>query len=226
MPFFTAALICICSCDKPRNDMYDYSVQPEIPMYDQLLLKGEVKTVTEIYVSDFGTSTEAFTFDETGKLIFYAYNGEELGSFADLRSILFPWICGTYANFVFPNDWTKYDNRIETKTFTVTENGIVTHEIEKKIEYEWDRSSGRFTKVRCYIDNEPVSLAGIEDGYNIEEYLYYSNGLPHHDFNFAEELCLLTELSYDGFDDKGNPLVVEVSTPNGDFTITRKIEYY
>ena len=215
--------ICLWSCD---DSMTDYDVQPDIPMYKQLLLKGNVQTVTETIESEFGTSTESYTFDKSGKLIYHSWNGEEWKPTADTRSMLFPWICGTYAYFVFPDDWTKYDNRTETRTFSITENGEVTRNVEKKIEYEWDRSTGRFTKVRCYKNNELVALAGIENGYNIEEYLYYSNGLPHYDFNFAEELCLITELTYDNFDEYSNPLVINISTPNGDVTITRQIEYF
>ena len=219
-----AAIVCFCACEK--NDKSDYDVQPDIPMYDQLLLKGNVKTVNNNIASEFGTSTESIIFDQTGKLTYYALDGEEQGSSADLRCSMFPPISGTYANFVFPNDWTICNNMTITHTSTTTENGNVTHEVEKKIEYEWDRGNGRFTKVRCYINNEPAQLAGIENGYDIEEYLYYSNGLPHYDFTFDGNPHLITELSYDNFDENGNPLVINISIPNGDLTITRQIEYY
>lgn len=217
-----ATLVCFCACEKT-----DHDVQPDIPMYDQLLLKGNVKTIHETIASEFSTHTESYTFDKSGKLVSYSWDGEELELYADLRCIMFPCIAGNYADFVFPEDWAKYDNRTETRTVSVTENGVVTHEVEKEIEYEWDRSSGRFTKVRCYVNNDPVSLAGIENGYNIEEYLYYSNGLPHFGFTFADEAPeLYTELAYDEFDENGNPLFISISTPNGDITITRQIEYY
>lgn len=220
-------VICFFGCDTPGIDKSDHSVQPEIPMCEQMFLKGNVKAVHDIIVSDYSTNTESYAFDRSGKIETCLLNGEEWELYADFRWSMFPWIAGTYANFVFPNDWTEYDSRTETRTVSITENGIVTREVEKKIEYEWDRSSGRFTKVRCYINNEPVPLAGIENGYAIEEYLYYSNGLPHHDFNFAEEEPhLYTELSYDEFDRNGNPLNIMVHTPNGNVTIIRQIEYY
>jgi len=37
---------------------------------------------------------------------------------------------------------------------------------------------------------------------------------------------LITELTYDNFDEYSNPLVINISTPNGDVTITRQIEYF
>ena len=33
-------------------------------------------------------------------------------------------------------------------------------------------------------------------------------------------------LTYDNFDEYSNPLVINISTPNGDVTITRQIEYF
>ena len=96
--------ICLWSCE---DCVTDYDVQPDIPMYKQLLLKGNVQTVTETIESEFGTNIESYTFDKSGKLIYHSWNGEEWKPTADTRSMLFPWICGTYAYFVFPDDWTN-----------------------------------------------------------------------------------------------------------------------
>jgi len=39
------ALVCFGACEK--TDKSDHDVQPDIPMYDQLLLKGDVKTIQD-----------------------------------------------------------------------------------------------------------------------------------------------------------------------------------
>ena len=81
-------LIISCNPDSPVASA-DYSDQPSIPMYSQLLLKGPVSFVEDNIVSSYSVVWESYGFDKSRNLIYYAFNGEELDSYNDLRSVSF-----------------------------------------------------------------------------------------------------------------------------------------
>jgi len=213
--FFTTVIICICACDKIDKDKYDYSVQPDIPMYEQLLLKGNVKTVTDIVVSEYGTTTESYAFDESGKLMFYAFNGEELDSYSDLRSISFGTMSCAYAYFVFPDIWQDQNEAIDYEKDP--KDGV-----RRRIEYAWN-SNGLFTDIRFY---EGDSLINIEGETNLANLMYDANGLPIVFLSFDGEVEITCRNTFSDLDEYGNPHRIDVEVPTGHYTIYRNIIYY
>ena len=94
--------------EPPAGPEPSYAVQPEIPMYEQLLLKGDVKSVTEYIIRKndhrFNDITR-YGFDEEKRLTYYYSDGRELGCNKTTKAHLF-WIVGdSYAFFSFPDIW-------------------------------------------------------------------------------------------------------------------------
>lgn len=211
-------IILAVSCDQngfmgSRSDLYVN--QPDISMYGQLLLKGEVAAVTDQIVSDndFSTSVERVEFGDYHLVKYYAVNGVEVGTDSDLRCVAFQSIVSSFARFEYPDKWQSLDSVIE-------KNG------EKRIELAWDKA-GRYTKMRAFDGESPICVKEFAGKYELEEFLYDKNGFPRYTFTFDRDgsLSVCSENTYSELDAFGNALNIKVKTPNGSYTIRRTIEY-
>lgn len=207
-------LIISCNPDS-QTASADYSDQPSIPMYSQLLLKGPVSFVEDNIVSSYSVVWESYGFDKSRNLIYYAFNGEELDSYNDLRSISFATMSCAYAYFLFPDIWQEQNEAIDYEKDP--KDGI-----KRRIEYAWD-SRGVFTDIRFYEDD---SLINIEGEANLANLMYDANDLPIVFLSFDGEAEITCRNTFSDLDEYGNPRKIDVEVPTGHYTIYRKIRYY
>lgn len=193
----------------------DYSDQPSIPMYSQLLLKGPVSSVEDNIVSSFGVVLESYGFDKSQNLIYYAINGEEQDSYSDLRSISFATMSCAYAYFVFPDMWQEQNEAIDYEIDP--KDGI-----QRRIEYAWD-SNGLFTDIRVY---KGGSLIDLEGETNLANLMYDANDFPIVFLSFDGEAEITCRNTFSYLDEYGNPCKIDVEVPKGHYTIYRNIRYY
>lgn len=211
-----------------------YTVQPEIPMYEQLLLKGDVKSVTDYRINlnlHEYNEIERYEFDRDKRLTYYFCGGMEWGCDKDTKCNLFHLIDDAYAFWQFPDTWQETDSgTIEGTTEVHDNNGNVIETYNKRIEYEWN-DGGFFTKMRCFLDNEPVPLQGTDDIYDLENYLYDENGYPSRMFAFELDRPInIYYLDFSNPDLHGNPLTIHFyfgyNIEITETIIYRSIEYY
>jgi ribosome-associated protein YbcJ (S4-like RNA binding protein) len=154
--YYISLLLMLLACEKePVSNKADYSEQPTIPMYSQLLLNGPVSYIKDEIVTrlpESFTAVEEFGFGESYALEYYTRNGEERGSRSDLCSTLFTTVCTGYAYFVFPEIWQQSTSAIDYHP--EYDNGVL-----KRIEYSWDES-GRFTEILLYENESLVTVDG------------------------------------------------------------------
>lgn len=220
---FLASICFLCSCVKPHVEIVvgpeaDYSEQPTIPMYSQLLLKGPVKCVTDKVDSRDGEFTHMliFRFDSSRNLIYYEKDNSEMGCTKETSyPYFYSWWAG-YAYFCFPETWTKTNSAIDVAPES-------EGRFPRRIEYTW-REDGVFTDIRFYSND---TLCTIERVVNLAEKLYDSNGFPILSFSFdGNQPCVLCRNTFSNIDKFGNPLKIYIATPNGNVLIDRIIEYY
>ena len=238
--FFLSAIMLATACGRdpatpqpPAEPKPSYAVQPEVPMYEQLLLKGEVKSVTDYRINlnlhEFN-EVERYEFDRDRQLTYYFHAGQEWGCDKGTECTLFPLIFSAYAFWQFPDTWQETDRgTIEgtTKVYDDDGNVIATH--DKRIEYEWN-DDGFFTKMRCFLDDVPVPLQGT-DIYELENYLYDENGYPSRIFGFGQEQpSNIYFLDFSDPDEHGNPQTIYFYLGYNigitETIIYRDIEYY
>lgn len=216
--YYISLLLMLLACEKePVSNKADYSEQPTIPMYSQLLLNGPVSYIKDEIVTrlpESFTAVEEFGFGESYALEYYTRNGEERGSRSDLCSTLFTTVCTGYAYFVFPEIWQQSTSAIDYHP--EYDNGVL-----KRIEYSWDES-GRFTEILLY-ENE--SLVTVDGESNMANLMYDDNGFPTIFITFGDEAEINCRNTFSDLDEYGNPRVITVETPNGEYTIHRTIRY-
>lgn len=201
--------IVICGCEK---DELSVMPQPKVSVYEQMLLKGDVVEVVDTKTDTY-VSVSTYRFDEKQNLEYHEYNGSSFDDFTGLRAEPFAAMHESYAFFICPDTWTQ-------KTDTVMESTVSG--VHKRIEYTWDKS-GKFTDVRCFIDDEPISYEGI---FNMAGFLYHDNGYPSQRFMLGDDgITFDYKYSFSDFDEQGNPLKIEVDGPVEDYVVVRAITY-
>ncbi len=219
--FFLSLLITCFAVSCEKNNKFGgeqgvlYHNQPSISFYDQLLLKGEVSAVTDSVVFDDDTPTyvERIEFGDYRLVNYFGSNGVELGTDSDSRCKAFQSISTSYACFEYPNKWQSIESVVE-----ITGN--------KRIERAWDRS-GKYTRMRIFDGDTPVCAKEFAGEHELEKYLYDENGFPKYTFAFDPDgvLTVCTENVFEEIDNVGNARKIRVKTPNGSYTIHRKITY-
>ena len=201
--------IVLCGCEKEKPEVMP---QPKVPVYQQMLLKGDVEEVVDTRATTYvGVTT--YRFDEEHNLEYYEYNGSIFDDFTGLRAEPFTAMHQSYAFYICPDTWTQ-------KKDTVMEGTV--RGVHKRIEYTWDES-GRYTDVRFFVDDEPIDYEGI---YNLAGFLYHENGYPRQRFILGDSGIVFDyKYSFSDFDEKGNPLKIEVDGPNEDYVVIRAITY-
>ena len=213
--FAFACLCCVCCNSQLGTSGADYSVQPEIPVYSQLMLKGPVKRLIENSESlegKFQNKTE-YCFDSSYNLTYFEKNGHEFGCDRNTRADYFSAWYNAYAYFLYPQSWQS--------THSAIEYGPEGHE-GKRIELAWD-TNGVLTVIRFYKND---SICAFEGETNLAELMYDENGYPKCSFNFAEEVAVSTRNTFSDFDEYGNPLKINIIMPNYEVNVSRTIEYY
>lgn len=202
----------LCSCEKEAYN--DPMPQPEVSLYEQMMLKGNVEEVTDVR-KDTYTSVSIYRFDDNHNLTYHEYNGSVSDDFIGLRAEPYTAMHQSYAFFICPDTWTE-------KRDTVMSAYVAHDGVHKKIEYTWDES-GKFTDIRCYINDTPIGHDGV---YNMAEFLYHDNGYPRYRFIInADDISLDYQYSFSDFDKNGNPLTIEVEGPDENYSISRTIKY-
>lgn len=218
--------------EPPAGPEPSYTVQPEIPMYEQLLLKGDVKSVTDYIIRKndhrFNDITR-YGFDEEKRLTYYYSDGRELGCNKTTKAHLF-WIVGhSYAFFSFPNIWKTQNLTTVTYTDSIsTASGEILKTIKKEINYKWN-DQGRFTEIKVKFDGEETGLENVAGSSNIAEHLYDENGYPKITYSLSGYTPRIFVTSqYSDFDENGNPLTIhhDIHTSEDAYMIYRDIEYY
>lgn len=221
MRYLYLVLFCLCCVGcKPQFESSgaDYSEQPTIPMYSQLMLKGPVKCVTDDVDSRDGEFTDVivYRFDESRRLIYFEINDREMGCAKETSASYFYCWGNGYAYFCYPGTWTETNSAVDI----APESG---DKLSRRIEYAWTKD-GVFTDIRFYSNDE---LCTIESVVNLAEVLYDSNGYPRLSYSFAgNQPSVLTRNTFSELDEFGNPLKIYIEGPNGNVSITRVIEYY
>lgn len=203
------ASIIICGCEKE-----DLSVkpQPKVSVYEQMMLKGDVEEVVDTRTDTY-VSVNTYRFDDKQNLEYHEYNGSPSDDFTGLRAEPFTAMHESYAFFICPDTWTQMRDTVMEATI----GGV-----HKKIEYTWDES-GKFTDVRCFIDDEPIDYEGV---HNLAVFLYHNNGYPSQRFILGDGgITFDYKYSFSGFDEQGNPLKIEVKSPTENYIIERIIRY-
>ncbi len=212
--------------EEPDPDLY--AEQPAIPVYTQLLLKGDVSKVRQSVTlklensGNIHTTEYIYGFDTDRRLVHYSRDGEEFGSSEDLTVPCF-FYNNSYAFFVFPDIWQGANEA----TVMYREG-----EYERKFDFKWDET-GMFTEVRYYLNGEATAIDGA---LNIATRLYDANGYPCCAFGFQQSLLgespgLSMEYAFSDFDEHGNPLkismeYISVNNDGWNGTIDRTIEYF
>ena len=201
--------IVICGCEK---DELSVMPQPKVSVYEQMLLKGDVVEVVDTKTDTY-VSVSTYRFDEKQNLEYHEYNGSSFDDFTGLRAEPFAAMHKSYAFFICPDTWTQTKDTVMESTVSG---------VHKRIEYTWDKS-GKFTDVRCFIDDEPISYEGI---FNMAGFLYHDNGYPSKRLILGDdEITFDYKYFFSEFDKEGNPLKIAVDGPNEDYVVVRAIKY-
>ena len=235
--FLTAALLLSAAC---RHE--GPTAQPEtadIPMYTQLLLKGNVRSVRDsIVVQDHLELTEIIdmTFDEDRNLVSYSVNGKRQETDHNPSHLQYEHTKTIYAFFVYPDFWQD--------TYSMSDYGISISNGEEttdtlRIDTSWDKN-GLFTEIRCFFNGELSCISSVmrEDGEmvpfekkdaEIEKYLYDEKGYPRRCFYFEYDgsVELAKYFRFEEPDSHGNPLFIHaVISSTWAFSVFREITYY
>lgn len=218
MRYLYLVLFCLCCVGcKPQFESSgaDYSEQPEIPMYSQLMLKGPVKRLIENSESLEGKfhNKMEYGFDRSYNLTYYESHGHECGCDRNTRANYFHAWFNAYAYFLYPQSWQSTHGAIEY--------GSEGHE-GKRIELTWD-ANGVLTVIRFYKNDSICAFEGVT---NLAELMYDENGYPKYSFNFAEDVAISTRNTFSDFDEYGNPLKINIIIHDYEVNISRTIEYY
>lgn len=193
------------------------SKQPTIPIYDQLLLKGDVLSVASHIVSygangGKGVAEEYVGFDEKRNVVEMFWDGTQIELGPETHCISFQSVTNSYAFFDFPTSWTSIRSVIES-------DGTIA------LERQWDEW-GHYVRMRFTQSGNPVLVEGLND-FELEKYLYDENGYPRYTFTLDgdKQLTICTENEYSQLDEEGNATKIHVVTPNGEYDIFRTIRY-
>lgn len=201
--------IVICGCEK---DELSVMPQPKVSVYEQMLLKGDVVEVVDTKTDTY-VSVSTYRFDEKQNLEYHEYNGSSFDDFTGLRAEPFAAMHKSYAFFICPDTWTQTKDTVMESTVSG---------VHKRIEYTWDEN-GKFTDVRCFIDDEPIGHEGI---FNMAGFLYHDNGYPSQRLILGDDgITFDYKYSFSDFDEQGNPLKIEVDGPGEDYVVIRAITY-
>ena len=193
------------------------SKQPTIPVYNQLLLKGDVRSVTSQIVTygandGKGVTEEYVVFDEKHRAVEMFWDDTQIELGPETHCISFQSVTNTYAFFDFPTSWTSIRSVIES-------DGALS------LERQWDER-GRYVRMRFILSGNPVLVEGLND-FELEKYLYDVSGYPRFSFCLNEDKhpTICTKNEYSQLDEKGNATKIHVVTPNGEYDIIRTIKY-
>lgn len=239
-PFLLAAVLFLASgcrqIDGPHEAVSHEAT--EMPMYTQLLLKGDVRNIRDsIVVQGHPELADIIdmTFDENSNLESYMVNGDMRAADPEPVHLQYEHTKTHYAFFVYPDIWYETDSMSDYGISV--RDGIETTDT-LRIDTSWDRD-GRFTRVRCRYNGELKGISSImgEDGemvpvegndVAIENYLYDGNGYPRYRFYFEYDgaVRLSGLFRFENPDSQGNPQVIHAMvSPDWEFTIFREITY-
>lgn len=239
-PFLLAAVLFLASgcrqIDGPHEAVPHEAA--EIPMYTQLLLKGDVRNIRDsIVVQGHPELTDIIdmTFDENSNLESYMVNGDMRAADPEPVHLQYEHTKTHYAFFVYPDIWHETDSMSDYGISV--RDGVETMDT-LRIDTSWDRD-GRFTRVRCRYNGELKGISSImgEDGemvpvegndVAIENYLYDVNGYPRYRFYFEYDGAVILSglFRFENPDSQGNPQVIHATvSPDWEFTIFREIVY-
>lgn len=233
----TAMILLLSACSQEEP-----TVQPEtaeIPMYTQLLLKGNVRSVHDsIVVRDHPELTDIIdmTFDADRNLMSYSVNGQKHETDPVPSHIQYEHTKTIYAFFAYPDIWQNTDSMCDYGIGI--SNGENTADT-LRINTSWDKN-GLFTEVRCFFNGETSYINYImgEDGEmvpfqdkdaGIEKYLYDVKGYPRRCFYFEYDgsVELAKYFRFEEPDSHDNPLFINaVISSTWAFSIFREITYY
>lgn len=248
--FLACLLVGVTSCEKNSPDcaeckerlaFYDaylYYNQPIPTLYEQMLLKGNVRSVItyetlELQVPYVRTveHKEEIKFEDSGHTKYYAYDDVEYGVKTDLEVIGYWAYYSSFPNLEF---W-----RLTWLTYSYS-TSYVDAKTGKTIrrEYQIDED-GRYTRYRAYVDDMPVQISlswrfttpsahpSMEGDIEIEKYLYDENGFPLYSFGLDESYNFspISKFAFTDLDEKGNPLSIHIQTQGGSHIIRREITY-
>ena len=214
--FVSLALAISCTEKYEATSFIPYDQQPRVPMYDQMLLKGDVLSVMTRHVKQEGPGgkgieREYVEFDESHRVTKFIWDDVEMETGPDSGCLLSQAFLYPFAYFEFPKRWRSIHS------VTMTEGDYSLFE-------EWDED-GRFTRLRYSCKGEPVKVKELDD-FELEKYLYDENGYPHYCFVFeGHQISVYSENTFDEFDEKGNPTHIHVEVPNGSYDLYRTIVY-
>ena len=173
---FVLSLVLAFSCTEKEETIsfIPYRRQPTVPMYDQMLLKGDVFSVTTRRIKregpgGKGIEQEYVEFDESHWVTKFIWDDVEMETGPDSGCLLSNSFLYPFAYFEYPNRW-RYVHSV-----TMTEGDYSLLE-------EWD-DEGRYIQMRYSHKGEPVKVDALDD-YELEKYLYDENGYPHYCFVF------------------------------------------
>lgn len=215
---FVLSLVLAFSCTEKEETIsfIPYSRQPTVPMYDQMLLKGDVFSVTTRRIKregpgGKGIEQEYVEFDESHWVTKFIWDDVEMETGPDSGCLLSNSYLYPFAYFEYPNRWRF------VHSVTMTEGDYSLLE-------EWD-DEGRYIQMRYSHKGEPVKVDALDD-YELEKYLYDENGYPHYCFVFeGHQIEIYSENTFDEFDEHGNPTHIHVKMPNGSYDLYRAIVY-
>lgn len=215
---FALSLVLAFSCTEKDDaiSFIPYSRQPTVPMYDQMLLKGDVLSVTTRHIKREGPGGEGIEqeyveFDESHWVTKFVWNDVEMETGPDSGCLLSQSLLYPFAYFEYPKRWKSIHS------VTMTEGDYSLFE-------EWD-DDGRFIRLRYSYKGEPILATELND-YELEKYLYDEKGYPRYCFVFeGHQISVYSENTFDEFDEKGNPTHIHVKMPNGSYDLYRTIVY-
>ena len=218
---FVFSLVLAFSCTEKEETIsfIPYSRQPTVPMYDQMLLKGDVFSVTTRRIKregpgGKGIEQEYVEFDESHWVTKFIWDDVEMETGPDSGCLLYGSIASSYAFFEYPIYWAM--STIHSVTLT---------EGDYSLFQEWN-DEGIYTRLRFLYKGEPVKVEELDD-YELEKYLYDENGFPHYTFAIFEnqQIRVYSENTFDEFDEKGNPTHIHVKVPTGSYDLYRTFVY-
>ena len=215
--FVSLALAFSCTEKNEVIGFIPYSRQPTVPMYRQMLLKGDVLSVTTRCVDDNPGSSierEYVEFDADHWVTKFIWDDFEMETGSDTFCMLYGSISFSYAFFEYPIYWAT--GSIHSVTLTEGDYSLLQ---------EWN-DDGIYTRLRFLYKGEPVKVEELDD-YELEKYLYDENGFPHYTFAVFDDqqIGVYSENIFDEFDEKGNPTHIHVKMPNGSYDLYRTIVY-
>lgn len=236
--YLTAALLLSAACSQ-EGPAVQQPEAAEIPMYTQLLLKGNVRSVRDsIVVRDHPELTDIIdmAFDEDRNLISYSVNGESYETDPAPSHPQYEHTKTIYAFFVYPDIWQNTDSMCDYG-IGISEGEETTDTLS--IHTSWDKN-GLFTEVRCFFNGEPAYINHImeDDGEivpfqdkdaGIEKYLYDAKRYPRRCFYFEYDGSVELDkyFRFEEPDSHDNPLFIKaVISSTWAFSIFREITYY